>query len=62
LATLIVSTLEGSLMVSRLQRKEEALDSACHHLEEYLESRVRAQNRQVIESKNVLDEGQIWSS
>ena len=43
LATLIVSTLEGSLMVSRLQRKEESLDSACRHLEEYLEARVRAQ-------------------
>jgi len=43
LATLIVSTLEGSLMVSRLQRKEEPLDSACRHLEEYLESRVRVQ-------------------
>ena len=43
LATLIVSTLEGSLMVSRLQRKDEPLDSACRHLEEYLESRVRAQ-------------------
>jgi TetR/AcrR family transcriptional repressor of nem operon len=42
-ATLIVSTLEGSLMVSRLQRKEESLDSACRHLEEYFESRVRAQ-------------------
>lgn len=41
LATLTVSTLEGSLMVSRLQRKEEPLDSACRHLEEYLESRVR---------------------
>ena len=43
LATLIVSTLEGSLMVSRLQRKEEPLDSAYRHLEECLESRVRAQ-------------------
>ena len=43
LATLIVSTLEGSLMVSRLQRKEEPLDTACRHLEEYLESRVRGQ-------------------
>jgi len=42
LATLIASTLEGSLMVSRLQRKEEPLDLACHHLEEYLESKVRA--------------------
>jgi TetR/AcrR family transcriptional regulator, transcriptional repressor for nem operon len=42
LATLIASTLEGSLMVSRLQRKEEPIDLACHHLEEYLESKVRA--------------------
>jgi len=42
LATLIASTLEGSLMVSRLQRKAEPLDLACHHLEEYLETKVRA--------------------
>ena len=42
LATLIASTLEGSLMVSRLQRKEEPLDLACYHLEEYLETKVRA--------------------
>jgi TetR/AcrR family transcriptional regulator, transcriptional repressor for nem operon len=42
LATLIVSTLEGGLMVSRLKRKDEALDFACRHLEEYLESSVRA--------------------
>ncbi len=44
LATLIASTLEGSLMVSRLQRNEEPLDLACRHLEEYLETRVRARN------------------
>ena len=42
LATLIASTLEGSLMVSRLQRKEEPLDLACRHLEEHLETQVRA--------------------
>ena len=42
LATLIASTLEGSLMVSRLQRKDEPIDLACHHLEEYLETKVRA--------------------
>jgi TetR/AcrR family transcriptional repressor of nem operon len=42
LATLIASTLEGSLMVSRLQRKDEPLDLACHHLEEHLETHVRA--------------------
>jgi TetR/AcrR family transcriptional repressor of nem operon len=42
LATLIASTLEGSLMVSRLQRKDHPLDLACRHLEEYLETKVRA--------------------
>ncbi len=52
LATLIVSTLEGSLMVSRLQRKEEPLDSACRHLEEYLESRVRAQKSRVSKAQS----------
>ena len=41
LSTLIASTLEGSLMVSRLERNEEPLDLACRHLEEYLETRVR---------------------
>lgn len=42
LATRTVSILEGSLMVSRLQRRDEALDFACRHLEEYLETSVRA--------------------
>lgn len=42
LAALIVSTLEGSLMVTRLQRKEDPRDGACRHLEEYLETNVRA--------------------
>jgi TetR/AcrR family transcriptional repressor of nem operon len=42
LAALIVSTLEGSLMVSRLQRKEQPRELACRHLEEYLEASVRA--------------------
>jgi TetR/AcrR family transcriptional repressor of nem operon len=42
LAALIVSTLEGSLMVARLERKEDPRDSACRHLEEYLETSVRA--------------------
>ncbi len=42
LATLIVSTLEGGLMVSRLRRKDHPRDLACHHLEEYLETKVRA--------------------
>lgn len=42
LAVLIVSTLEGGLMVSRLKRKDAALDVACRHVEEYLETKVRA--------------------
>ena len=42
LATLIVSTLEGSLMVSRLQRKDDSPDWATRHLQEYLETKVRA--------------------
>src|SRR6266851_4008967 len=39
---LIASTLEGSIMVSRLQKKEEPRDLAVRHLEEYLETQVRA--------------------
>ena len=42
LASLIASTLEGSMMLSRLQKKDEPLDLAVRHLEEYLESKVRA--------------------
>jgi TetR/AcrR family transcriptional regulator, transcriptional repressor for nem operon len=42
LATLIASTLEGSLMVSRLERNEEPLDLACQHLEEFIDTNVRA--------------------
>jgi TetR/AcrR family transcriptional regulator, transcriptional repressor for nem operon len=42
LAMLIVSTLEGSFMIRRLQKKDSPLDLACDHLEEYLETRVRA--------------------
>jgi TetR/AcrR family transcriptional regulator, transcriptional repressor for nem operon len=50
LATLIVSTLEGSSMVSRLQRKDDARGLACRYLEEYLETKVR-----VRESKTRAD-------
>ena len=42
LAMLIVSTLEGSSMVRRLQKNDGPLDLACQHLEEYLETKVRA--------------------
>jgi TetR/AcrR family transcriptional regulator, transcriptional repressor for nem operon len=41
LATLIVATLEGSLMVSCLLRKDAPLKLACRHLTEYLETEVR---------------------
>jgi len=51
LATWIVSTLEGSLMVSRLTRKNDAIEIACHHLEEYLESEVRAVPKQSAKTK-----------
>jgi TetR/AcrR family transcriptional repressor of nem operon len=40
-AMLIVSILEGSFMIRRLQRREDPLDLACSHLEDYLETRVR---------------------
>ena len=42
LATLIVGTLEGSLLVSRLHRQDTARNLACRHLEEYFETSVRA--------------------
>jgi TetR/AcrR family transcriptional regulator, transcriptional repressor for nem operon len=42
LVTLIAGTLEGSHMVSRLQKQEEPRDLAVRHLEEYLETEVRA--------------------
>ena len=42
LAMLIVGTLEGSFMIRRLQKNDGPLDLACHHLEEYLETKVRA--------------------
>jgi TetR/AcrR family transcriptional regulator, transcriptional repressor for nem operon len=44
LAALIVSTLEGSLMISRLQRTEQRGDWARRHLLEYLESKVRTKS------------------
>jgi TetR/AcrR family transcriptional repressor of nem operon len=42
LAALIFGSLEGALMIARLQRKQGALDVACRHLERYLESDIRA--------------------
>ena len=42
LATLIVTTLEGGLMLERLQKTPEPLNIVCRHLEEYLEANIRA--------------------
>jgi TetR/AcrR family transcriptional regulator, transcriptional repressor for nem operon len=41
LATLIISSLEGAVMVCRLERTEEALCAVQAHLDEYLETEVR---------------------
>ena len=38
LATLIITSLEGALMISRLERTDEALRAVQAHLESYLES------------------------
>jgi hypothetical protein len=41
-ATLIVASLEGALMMSRLQRNDEALRRVQSHLDLYLEKEVAA--------------------
>ncbi|MGB7466685.1 MAG: TetR/AcrR family transcriptional regulator [Candidatus Acidiferrum sp.] len=41
LATLIISSLEGAVMVYRLERNEEALRAVHSHLNSYLETEVR---------------------
>ena len=41
LAMLIISSLEGALMISRLERRDEALRAAQAHLIDYLEAEVR---------------------
>ena len=40
-ATLIISSLEGALVIGRLERNREALVTAQSHLERYLENEVR---------------------
>src|ERR1700681_1546362 len=47
LAMLLVSMLEGSFMIRCLQKKDEPLDLACQHLEEHLETKVRARQSKV---------------
>jgi TetR/AcrR family transcriptional regulator, transcriptional repressor for nem operon len=41
LATLVISSLEGALMISRLEHDREALLAAQSHLDRYLEAEVR---------------------
>ncbi len=45
LATLIISSLEGAIMVYRLERNEEALRAVQAHLGGYLETEVRARSK-----------------
>jgi TetR/AcrR family transcriptional repressor of nem operon len=41
LATLIIGTLEGAILLSRLQRSNDPLNAACCHLTEYLDTNIR---------------------
>jgi TetR/AcrR family transcriptional repressor of nem operon len=45
LATLIISSLEGAIMLSRLERNDEALRAVQVHLNNYLETEVRVPPR-----------------
>ena len=44
LATLIISSLEGAIMVYRLERNEQALHGVQAHLDDYLETEVRVRS------------------
>jgi TetR/AcrR family transcriptional repressor of nem operon len=44
-ATLIISSLEGALMITRLERNKEALLTAQSHLERYLDTEVHLPSR-----------------
>src|SRR5262249_18712366 len=44
-ATLIISSLEGALVIGRLERNRDALAAARSHLERYLEAEVRRSAR-----------------
>jgi TetR/AcrR family transcriptional repressor of nem operon len=45
LANLIISSLEGALMISRLERNTEALQAAQSHLHRYLDAEVKCKSR-----------------
>jgi len=42
LSQLIIGTLEGALLISRLKKDHQALHDAREHLDDYLERSVRA--------------------
>jgi TetR/AcrR family transcriptional repressor of nem operon len=45
LSQLIIATLEGALLISRLQKDRQPLHDARKHLDEYLEHNVRSKAR-----------------
>jgi len=45
LATLIISSLEGAIMLCRLERSEEALRAIQIHLDDYLETQIRVPSK-----------------
>jgi TetR/AcrR family transcriptional repressor of nem operon len=45
LATLIISSLEGAIMLDRLERNEEALRAVQVHLDNYLETEIRVASK-----------------
>ena len=51
LATLIISSLEGALMISRLERNRDALLAARSHLDDYLNREIRARSKGSTTSK-----------
>jgi len=54
MAMLIISSLEGALMISRLERNRDALQAARAHLENYLEKEVRAGNGLGVKKRNIF--------
>lgn len=46
LARLVIGSLEGALLISRLERSDEPLRNAQQHLERYLEESVRSKEQQ----------------
>ena len=58
LAMLIIASLEGALMISRLERNREALLAARSHLDNYLDKEVRAYTRSSESLRSPADQKQ----